>query len=279
MPKCISIHSYKGGTGKTIIATNLAAILALKGFNVALLDLDLRAPSLYGTFASSVDSSYDCFLNTYLDGRCEAENSIIDISKKLGSKGRFFVGLANPDINAISAMANKSKAWEVSSVKRLFNLRKKLLTDLKVDYVLIDTSPGVQYNSINAIVSSDLSIVITTNDSVDLQGTSSMLHELYEQFDRKAVILVNKVFPNQKSQFTDFKVTATQKAEKILGHRIMSIIPCYCEILEGDRSKIIAIEKPSHPFVKDLEVVIQKLDNLSTDQFSSEMELVETGGK
>lgn len=43
--KTIAIHSSRGGTGKSVIATNLAIILARRGLNVALLDLDFRAPS------------------------------------------------------------------------------------------------------------------------------------------------------------------------------------------------------------------------------------------
>jgi len=44
--KTIAIHSCRGGTGKSVIAANLAIILARKGLDIALLDLDFRAPSL-----------------------------------------------------------------------------------------------------------------------------------------------------------------------------------------------------------------------------------------
>ena len=46
MTKCIAFHSYKGGTGKTTLAGNFAAVLAKLGFRVCLLDLDVYAPSL-----------------------------------------------------------------------------------------------------------------------------------------------------------------------------------------------------------------------------------------
>jgi MinD-like ATPase involved in chromosome partitioning or flagellar assembly len=50
MAQCIAFHSYKGGTGKTTIASNLAAMLAARGYKVSLLDLDVYAPSLHAYF-------------------------------------------------------------------------------------------------------------------------------------------------------------------------------------------------------------------------------------
>jgi MinD-like ATPase involved in chromosome partitioning or flagellar assembly len=50
MPNCIAFHSYKGGTGKTTIGANFAALLAKKGYRVFLLDLDVYAPSLQTYF-------------------------------------------------------------------------------------------------------------------------------------------------------------------------------------------------------------------------------------
>ncbi|GAI06894.1 unnamed protein product, partial [marine sediment metagenome] len=48
----LAVHSYKGGTGKTLVSMNLASIFASQGKNVCLVDLDLRAPSLDATFAA-----------------------------------------------------------------------------------------------------------------------------------------------------------------------------------------------------------------------------------
>ena len=53
MVKVICIHSSRGGTGKTLIALNIAATYASMGKSVALLDLDFRAPSLYTVFEAA----------------------------------------------------------------------------------------------------------------------------------------------------------------------------------------------------------------------------------
>ena len=47
MSKIIAVHSYKGGTGKTLLSVNLAATFAKLGKKVCVFDLDFRAPSLF----------------------------------------------------------------------------------------------------------------------------------------------------------------------------------------------------------------------------------------
>jgi MinD-like ATPase involved in chromosome partitioning or flagellar assembly len=42
MPQIISIHSYRGGTGKSNITANLAALLAANGRRVGVVDTDIQ---------------------------------------------------------------------------------------------------------------------------------------------------------------------------------------------------------------------------------------------
>ncbi len=68
MTSCIAFHSYKGGTGKTTIAANLAALLAKKGYRVFLLDLDVYAPSLQAYFGTKPKR----WINDFLNGHCRS---------------------------------------------------------------------------------------------------------------------------------------------------------------------------------------------------------------
>ena len=260
--KTLSIHSSRGGTGKTVIATNLAVILAKKGLNVALLDLDFRAPSLTAVFSKGIDQPIGYWLNDFLDGRSTLEQVLIDISKKYRVTGRLLIGLANPSIGAIRNVMEKSRAWEVTAVKKLFSLLSSLYANMNVDCCIFDTSPGVQFSSINSAVSSDLSVIVTTLDSLDLKGTENMLLDLYDALSKKAVVLVNKYSPETRISPKDNQDDIIKEVQKTLKHRVIGVIPCYCDVLEQERASILAVEKPDHPFVKKLEEVAEKIDHI-----------------
>jgi septum site-determining protein MinD len=261
--KAISIHSSRGGTGKTVIATNLAAIYAIKGLNVALLDLDFRAPSLADVFSKGIRDPIKHWLNDFLDGRCKAEQVLTDVSEAYGLKGKLLLGLANPAIEAIRNTMEKSGAWEVTAVKRLFSLRSTLFEDMDIDCCFIDTSPGVQYTSINAVVSSDISVVVATLDSLELKGLKNMLGELYDAFAKRTVVLINKVFPETRVWSSDEQKNVISEMEKVLKHPVIGAIPCYCDVLQAKRTSLLAVDKPYHPFLRNLEEIAEKLDRIS----------------
>ncbi|MEM3581507.1 MAG: AAA family ATPase, partial [Candidatus Bathyarchaeia archaeon] len=136
MGKIVAIHSYKGGTGKTLLSINLAVTLAKQGKKVCLLDLDFRAPSLATLLHIE---KVDYWLNDYLNGVCEIEKVLIDLSERIADQGKFFVGLANPSVEAIRDMSSKDRKWEMRALGRLLSLRNSLLSAKGFDYIIFDT--------------------------------------------------------------------------------------------------------------------------------------------
>jgi MinD-like ATPase involved in chromosome partitioning or flagellar assembly len=261
--KTITIHSCRGGTGKSLIAVNLAIILARKGLNIALLDLDFRAPSLATVFSKDDKGLVNWWLNDFLNGKCTTEQVVIDVSGKYNLEGRLLIGLANPSIEAIRAMADKSSSWEVAAVKRIFSLLSSLFKEMSIDCCIVDTSPGVQYSSINAVVSSDVSVVITTLDSLDLKGTRNMLFDLYDPLERKTVVLVNKYSPETRLFKDERPENTVSRVEENLKHPVIGVIPCFCDVLQQERSAIMAVKDPTHQFVRNLEEVADNLRKMA----------------
>jgi len=257
--KTIAIHSCRGGTGKSVIAANLAIILARKGLDIALLDLDFRAPSIAAIFSKDDMGLVKWWLNDFLNSRCTAEQVVMEVSEKYSLKGRLLLGLANPSIDAIRDMTGKSSTWEVAAVKKLFSLLSFLSKEMNIDCCILDTSPGVQYSSVNAVVSSDVSVVITTLDSLDLKGTRTMLFDLYDQLERESVVLVNKYCPETRISNFESPASIVSRIEKTLEHRVVGVIPCFCDVLQQERADIMAVKDPGHQFVRNLEEVADNL--------------------
>jgi len=256
MGKIIAVHSYKGGTGKTLLSINLASMYAKNGKDVCLLDLDFRAPSLHTAFKTN---NAEYWLNDYLNGACEIRKVLIDLTQKHASKGKFLVGLANPTTEAIREMSAKDRKWEMKALGRLLSLKMSLLNDMQLSHLIFDTSPGLQYSSINAIVSADAVLVVTSMDASDIEGTKRMVHELYDLFEKKTGIIMNKVPEEFLSSRTKRK-NLTNQLKNTHNLPLLETIPCFCDVLRAGGTHIFAIEQPEHSFTKTLEKIAAKIE-------------------
>ena len=254
MGKIIAVHSYKGGTGKTLLSVNLAATFAKQGKKVCLFDLDFRAPSL---FAILKISSAECWFNDYLNNTCDINKVLIDLSSRIPGRGKLCIGLANPATEAIRDMSAKDRKWEMRALGRLLHLRNALINDQQFDYIVFDTSPGLQYSSINAIVAADLVAVVTTGDRSDVDGTSRMLKELYNLFEKKTGIVLNKVLDyNSEARRQELY----ERVKNIYQAPLLGLVPCFCDILRAEGNFIFAQDKPDHPFSMLLSEMAKKID-------------------
>jgi septum site-determining protein MinD len=250
----VTFHSYKGGTGKTLLSVNLAALLATMGKRVCLLDLDLRAPSLHSIFINQ--SNY--WVNDYLNKACEIGKVLADCTIKDMAKGKLFVGLANPSTEAIREIESKDRKWEMEALTRLFSLKTSLINDMHLDYVFFDSSPGLNYSSINTIVCADIVLVVTSIDKSDVEGTRRMIHELYELFGKKTGIIMNKV----PSEYLSSK-TYNGKSVKLQTHQlpVVGVVPCSCDVMGAAGKCLFACDRRDHPFTEKLREIVANLEH------------------
>jgi len=247
----ITLHSYKGGTGKTILSVNLAMTFADRGKKVCLLDMDLRAPSLISTFMNR----NTFWVNDYLNKACNVDGFLTEQTPCFVHGGQLFVGLANPSTEAIREMSSKDRKWGMEALARLLALKTFLLDELGFDYIIVDSSPGLQYSSINAIVAADVVLVVTSIDKSDVQGTERMLYDLYDLYEKKTGIVVNKVPPAVFEGRTKINLDTQQLP-------IISLVPCSCEVLQSGGEYLFAFEKKEHPFTQMLEKIATKVEQL-----------------
>ena len=197
MTHCIALHSYKGVNGKTTIAANIAAILVKAGKKVALLDLDIYAPSLHSYFKINPKK----WINDFLDNNADLDETIIDVAESTNdekvSPGKFYAGFSNPNKDAIFKfeISNDHEYWKKQFRKLVF-LREQIITKMDMDYIIIDTSPGIRHWSINALSIADKLILTMKMDDLDIEGTKKLLYEIYTTFVKFGVIsyiLLNRI--------------------------------------------------------------------------------------
>jgi MinD-like ATPase involved in chromosome partitioning or flagellar assembly len=77
--KIISVHSYRGGTGKSNLTANLAVCLAAPGKRVAVVDTDIQSPGIHMLFGLK-DTSEVRTLNDYLWERCRVGETAVQVT-------------------------------------------------------------------------------------------------------------------------------------------------------------------------------------------------------
>jgi chromosome partitioning protein len=313
LTKCIAFHSYKGGTGKTTLAANFAALLAKKGYRVFLLDLDVYAPSLQSYFETDPKK----WINDFLYENAELQDVVLDLTPLIEShlasntsnnaetkgktkRGQLWGGFSNAKKEEIYKLEGGSQAKGRRHLfRRLVLLRELLITEYQVDYVIIDTSSGIRDWSINALVVADALLLTLKMADLDVAGTRKVVAEIYDSFTKfgtKSFLLWNRIagycIPcNVKDDTTGTSTTMTtgsyanlaqpksgssllmekQQATEAdmvsflsseTGMKVISNIPCYCDVQFSRKEFLTVLEQPEHPFAKQLEQLVQTLETI-----------------
>src|ERR671911_1191875 len=288
MSRCIAFHSYKGGTGKTTIACNLAAMLSLKGYNVSLLDLDVYAPSLHAYF----DYSPKKWINDLLFENSDLNEIMVDMTSNITKHaanrtkkiGRLLVGFSNPQKEEIYRLEGsiKTSNANIQLLRRFVQLREDLISDYESDYVILDTSPGIRYWSINSLAVADVLFLTLKFGDLDIEGTIKMANDIYGSFTKfgsKSFLLLNlvsgyciprtylpshqstnKSSSNMPAEGTPIEIHTFENelgSNTFLSDQtkmdLISAIPCYCDIQFQKKEFLTVLQYPDHPFAKQLE--------------------------
>ena len=289
LKECIALHSYKGGTGKSTIASNISALLALRGNNVLLVDMDVYAPTLQTYF----DKAPEKWINDFLFNTSDFDevvynvNSVFDqfISSQSSNKpqtGKFYVSFSNSSKNEITKLDNALRD-EVSKIEllRKFIKIKEMASDQDIDYIILDTSTGIRYWSVNSLAIADVIFLSLKMDGIDVECTGRMVTEIYDVFTNlgtKSFLLLNRIAgfchapPNDAVKFqTDYnnlnKLFYEQseritRLRKELDMEIISSIPCYCDIQFDSREFLTVLKNPTHEFSLEMNKLVDKIESM-----------------
>ena len=240
MGKLVVVHSFRGGTGKSNITANLAALLASQGNRVGIVDTDIQSPGIHALFSLAPDH-FKFALNDYLWKRCRIEEAAYDVSDILRghrpeASGRIFLIPASMQTGEITRILQEG--YDVGLLNNGF---QQFMETLELDYLLIDTHPGVNEETLLSAAISDVLVIILRPDRQDYQGTAIMV-ELAKQLEvPRMLLLINKAV-NQK----DF-AALQQRVESIYGVGVAGVIPLSEELAVLGSADLFCLLHPDHP--------------------------------
>ncbi len=165
MAQIISVISYRGGTGKSLLAFAIAAELA-KTDNVLLIEADFLAPSLYLLLEPRPQYTW----NDYLLRRCGTP----DVLYRLDDETRSLtVSCTKPDDQELLKYFQDQEMWSKYFSERIVDFLNEHREEY--DFIFFDNQSGMFLSTLTHSFFSDVLIMIVFPDNSTVQGTINYL--------------------------------------------------------------------------------------------------------
>jgi len=236
----ISVVSARGGIGKSVVATNLAAAMGKLSDSVTLLDFSLNP----GDFAVMLDDV--------------PRNNIMDAVQQGGALDAEYLNntLALHPRLRFRYLASPNQEFDASGFDYNVGAAIMAATRTLSQYIVVDTGIAMAGPTIAAIDASDIIFLITSRDVARLLSAKSMIKFLKN--DRQVTNQKLKVLVNEAEIGAEI---SESEIESLLEHPVAAYLPCNAGPITFsiNSGAPIVVAEPHHP----ISVVLNKLAELS----------------
>jgi septum site-determining protein MinD len=249
LAKIISIHSFRGGTGKSNTIANIATLLAARGSRVGVIDADIQSPGIHILFGLEGDR-ITTSLNDYLWHGRDIKDTALEVTHSLGAgiQGRIYLIPSSIKPGEISRVLREG--YDAQKLAQGFH---RLVDELELDYLLIDTHPGLNEETLLSIVISDALAIIMRPDKQDYEGTGITV-EVARQLEVPAMLLI----VNKTPSFFDPEAVK-RKVEQAYNCQVAAVLPHSDEMMGLASEGIFVLRFPNHPLTALYQTIVAKL--------------------
>ncbi len=251
MSKIISIHSFRGGTGKSNTTANVSVLLAKKGYKVGVVDTDIQSPGIHVLFSFD-ESEMKFSLNDYLWGNCKIEQAAYDVTGKMEGDIDGQVYLIPSSIDATEIARVLREGYDIS---HLNDGLQELIKTLGLDALIIDTHPGLNEETLLSIAISDVLAIILRPDQQDYQGTSVTVEVARKLQVPMMTLVVNKVPEALNLGEVEAMVKEAYDCD------VAAILPHSDEMMALASGGVFVDKFPDHPITAKLEKTAASIMN------------------
>jgi len=237
MAMIVSVHSFRGGTGKSNTTANLACLAALGRKRVGIVDTDIQSPGIHVIFGLD-EGKVNRALNDFLWDRCTIGETAYDVSPApvVMAGGRVFLIPASLKPGEIARVLR-----EGYNVNRLGEGMQELVRHLKLDYLFIDTHPGLNEETLLSVAISDAMVLLLRPDRQDFQGTAVTVEVARKLEVPNMLLVVNKALTSM-----DFAALA-QRVEDTYHAPVAAILPQSEEMIRLPPAAVFSVPSPAPP--------------------------------
>jgi MinD-like ATPase involved in chromosome partitioning or flagellar assembly len=221
-----------------------------------MIDADIQSPGIHVLFKLSGDAG-QYSLNDYLWGRCKIRDAARDVTAS--AIGNLSESAERPRLFLIPASMNSNEIAKILAegydVAKLNDGIHELMApdQLDLDFLFIDTHPGVNEETLLSIAVSHVLLLIMRPDNQDFQGTAVTV-ELARQLEVPAMnIILNKVPAGTDPH------TLREHVESLYEAPVGGVLPLNSDIVRMASGGIFVNRFPDHPFTLELRRIAEKL--------------------
>lgn len=160
-PKIWAVGGGKGGVGKSLVTANLSICLALMGYKVVAIDLDLGGANLHTCLGVPIPEKT---LSDYLSKKARGLNEL----------------LTPTAINNLWVISGAQDDLGIANLKQMHKAKLlNQLSELQVDYVILDLGAGTTFNTIDFFISADQGIITTLPEPTSIENSYRFIKSVY----------------------------------------------------------------------------------------------------
>lgn len=214
-----AVGGGKGGVGKSLVTANTSICLALMGYKVVTVDLDLGGANIHTCLGLPIPKKT---LSDY-------------ISKKVSSINELLVDTPIKNLKIISGAQDELGMANLKQAHKNKILAK--LGELDADYVILDLGAGTSYNTLDFFLAADKGILVILPEPTSIENTYRFIKSIF--FRRLKMIeevfeiqpLMNQVMNAKSGESTTTPQELLEKMKKIdpvMGDKVAKEIERLC---------------------------------------------------
>ena len=247
----VAISGGKGGVGKTLIATNLAVLLAKLGKRTLLVDADFGMANANVMFGVNPKKS----IESILDGTATVDEVTCNVMDKL---------------DIIAGGTGESSLLDLDQSERGNVIRNLTNTKGSYDYHIVDTSAGASKSSLDFCASCDKLLVVIVGEPTSFLDAYSLIKVAHLDYGLDNFGIIVNQASNETQGLRLFKKFGEITDKFItVNQNYIGYVPHTTNLKKSVLSrKPVLVSLESGPEYDAFSKIYKNLDNLNINDFS-----------